>query len=299
MPLGAFWRGHLDQPDDALGPRSRGRRLAPLRHQVPLPPEGFGSECRDPRVRLSDSRHVQPGPEGAKFPGSRAPGTARSPCSRPTEPTEPPSGSRPILAPATNAETAATWPFRSSTPVSPSACPRRARPRPRFDPWIPPGPGSPLCWATRRSPPPNYEGDPLRPSGCPMPMLRKPGWNTSGRERSATRRLRRRPQPSRSRKPDGGVEIPWDAAADFESGLRQFVIQRDGQEIGRVPEKPVRPVRPSPVPDHVVPRHPEAPVPAMRFVDKSDGAGGESNYQVIAVNGVEAESAPSPSAQLP
>ena len=52
-----------------------------------------------------------------------------------------------------------------------------------------------------------------------------------------------------------GVEITWDAEADFESGLRQFVILRDGREIGQVPEKPVGQVRPAAVPGDVVPRH--------------------------------------------
>ena len=39
--------------------------------------------------------------------------------------------------------------------------------------------------------------------------------------------------------PGGGVEVTWDAEADLESGLRQFVIRRDGREVGRVPEEPV------------------------------------------------------------
>src|SRR5262249_28421857 len=36
-----------------------------------------------------------------------------------------------------------------------------------------------------------------------------------------------------------GVEITWDCAADFESGVQGFIIQRDGKELARLPEKPV------------------------------------------------------------
>ena len=54
--------------------------------------------------------------------------------------------------------------------------------------------------------------------------------------------------------PDGGIAVTWNADADFESGLRQFIIHRDGKEIGRA-RGPGRPVRPAALPDDVVPRH--------------------------------------------
>ena len=42
-------------------------------------------------------------------------------------------------------------------------------------------------------------------------------------------------------KENGGTEITWKADADFESGLRAFIILRDGTELGQVPEKPPNP----------------------------------------------------------
>ncbi len=36
-----------------------------------------------------------------------------------------------------------------------------------------------------------------------------------------------------------GVEITWNAEADLESGIRGFLVLRDGQELAQVPEKPV------------------------------------------------------------
>lgn len=38
---------------------------------------------------------------------------------------------------------------------------------------------------------------------------------------------------------DRSVVLTWDAAADPDSGIREFIIERDGREVGRVPEKPV------------------------------------------------------------
>ncbi len=98
---------------------------------------------------------------------------------------------------------------------------------------------------------------------------------------------------------DQNVEISWDAVADLDSGIRSFIIQRDGQEIGRVPEKPVgrfgRPLF------QTMSYHdtPEAPLPEMRYVDQGDKARTDSTYRVIAVNGEGLESSPSEPAKAP
>lgn len=85
---------------------------------------------------------------------------------------------------------------------------------------------------------------------------------------------------------DGAVLLTWSAEADFESGLQQFIILRDGKEIGQVPEKPVgkfgRPLFQS-MSYHDTP---EKPLPKMEFLDKTEGAKAEAKYQVIAVNSV-------------
>lgn len=83
---------------------------------------------------------------------------------------------------------------------------------------------------------------------------------------------------------DRGVVVTWNAVADFESGLRGFLILRDGKVIGQLPEKPLgrfgRPLF------QVMSYHdtPEAPLPAMRYHDRA--AAGQADYAVIAVNGV-------------
>jgi hypothetical protein len=98
-------------------------------------------------------------------------------------------------------------------------------------------------------------------------------------------------------KEDSGVRIAWDARSDLESGLRQFVVLRDGEPIGRVPESPNgrfgRPLFQS-VSYHDTP---ERPLPAMTFLDRDAPAEKAPEYRVVAVNGVGLESKPSDSAR--
>ena len=85
---------------------------------------------------------------------------------------------------------------------------------------------------------------------------------------------------------DGAMELTWDADADLESGLQAFIIERDGKEIARLPEKAVgrfgRPLFQG-LSYHDTP---ERPLPAMRYLDKTVTPGGKHRYAVIAVNGV-------------
>ncbi len=89
-----------------------------------------------------------------------------------------------------------------------------------------------------------------------------------------------------------GVEIMWKAEADFESGLQAFIVQRDGQNLAQVPEKPVgrfgRPLF------QRMSYHdtPEAPIPELRFVDTTAKPGAKHTYRVIAVNSVGLKSKP-------
>jgi hypothetical protein len=90
-----------------------------------------------------------------------------------------------------------------------------------------------------------------------------------------------------------GTEITWDAEADFESGIQQFIVIRDGQELAKVPEKPIgkfgRPLFQS------MTYHDTAspPMPQMRYVDTSAKSGEKHAYAVITVNSVGLKSEPS------
>ena len=88
-------------------------------------------------------------------------------------------------------------------------------------------------------------------------------------------------------------EITWDADADFESGLQQFIIERDGKEIGRVPEKLVpkfgRPLFQRKTHGDTA----EQPLEQMRFVEKSPPVNIKAPvYHVISVNSVGLKSEP-------
>ena len=92
---------------------------------------------------------------------------------------------------------------------------------------------------------------------------------------------------------DGTVEITWQAEADFESGIQAFVIQRNGRELARTPEKPSgrfgRPLF------QRMSYHdtPEPPLAEMRFVDTTAKRGVKQEYRVIAVNSAGLASEPS------
>lgn len=90
-----------------------------------------------------------------------------------------------------------------------------------------------------------------------------------------------------------GNVVTWDAEADLESGLQAFVVLRDGEQIGQIPEKPIgrfgRPLF------QTMSYHdtPEKPLPEMRFVDATAKPGEKHKYQVIAINSVGVRSEPS------
>jgi hypothetical protein len=81
-----------------------------------------------------------------------------------------------------------------------------------------------------------------------------------------------------------GLELTWETEIDFESGLQQFIVERDGKEIGRVPEKPVgrfgRPLF------QQMSYHdtPEKPLPAFRYLDRTAKVGEKYEYKLIVVN---------------
>jgi hypothetical protein len=100
-----------------------------------------------------------------------------------------------------------------------------------------------------------------------------------------------------SSKGEQGIGITWDAEADLESGIQQFIVMRDGQELAKVPEKPIgkfgRPLFQS-MTYHDTPGQ---PMPEMRYVDTSATPGQKHNYSIISVNSVGLRSEPSAQAR--
>jgi len=85
---------------------------------------------------------------------------------------------------------------------------------------------------------------------------------------------------------DGEVTVTWKAEADLESGIRCFLIERDGKPLAQVPEEPRgrfgRPLFQS-MSYHDTP---EPPLPEMRFVDTEAPADRLPVYRVRTVNSV-------------
>lgn len=96
-----------------------------------------------------------------------------------------------------------------------------------------------------------------------------------------------------------GVELSWEAEVDFESGLQAFIIQRDGQDLAQLPDKPVGRFGRALFQKMSYHDTPEKPLPEMRFLDTSAKTGGKHDYRVIAVNTLGLKSAPSRAVKAP
>jgi len=92
-----------------------------------------------------------------------------------------------------------------------------------------------------------------------------------------------------------GTKITWDAEADFESGIRCFIILRNGKELAQVAKTPYgeygRPLFQS-MSYGDTPR-PDMPKSKMIYVDNSSINGLNQKYAVLSVNGVGLKSEPS------
>jgi hypothetical protein len=94
-----------------------------------------------------------------------------------------------------------------------------------------------------------------------------------------------------------GMEVTWEADADFESGIRNFIVMRDGQELAGVPEKPVGKFGRPLFQGMTYHDTPDQPMPAMRFMDSSAKLEEKHTYAIISVNSVGLKSEPSSKAQ--
>jgi hypothetical protein len=81
-----------------------------------------------------------------------------------------------------------------------------------------------------------------------------------------------------------GNELAWDAEADLESGIASFIIERDGQVIGTVPEQPKNPFGRPIFQGLQYSDTPAMPLVKMTFTDAKAEAGKKHAYRVTAVN---------------
>ena len=88
-----------------------------------------------------------------------------------------------------------------------------------------------------------------------------------------------------------GRELTWQAIADLESGLSHFVIERDGEVIGKVPEDQKNPFGRPLFQGLQYSDTPVQPLVKMAFTDAKASADRKHTYRVTAVNTVGIESA--------
>jgi pimeloyl-ACP methyl ester carboxylesterase len=81
-----------------------------------------------------------------------------------------------------------------------------------------------------------------------------------------------------------GNELTWSAPSDLESGIAQFIILRDGQQLATVPEKPINPFGRPIFQGLQYSDTPAYPLTKMAFTDKKAESGRKHEYRVIAVN---------------
>jgi hypothetical protein len=93
-----------------------------------------------------------------------------------------------------------------------------------------------------------------------------------------------------------GNVVRWRARADLQSGLSHFIIERDGQEVGKWPEKPGNPFGRPLFQNLQYSDTPPQPLAEMVFTDKSQGSNVRAVYRVRAVNTVGLVSDPSAAA---
>ena len=89
------------------------------------------------------------------------------------------------------------------------------------------------------------------------------------------------------------AELSWKVEADLESGLAGFVIERDGERIARLPEKPRNPFGRPLFQNLLYSDTPSQPLVELRFRDPMAEPGKRHTYRIIAVNTAGLESPPS------
>ncbi len=93
-----------------------------------------------------------------------------------------------------------------------------------------------------------------------------------------------------------GNVVRWRARADLQSGLSHFIIERDGQEVGKWPEKPGNPFGRPLFQNLQYSDTPPQPLAEMVFTDNTQGSNVRAVYRVRAVNTVGLVSDPSAAA---
>ena len=147
------------------------------------------------------------------------------------------------------------------------------------------------------TPPSLRQNSPVMPR--PLSGCRTNGWPKPGPEYAKDGNVTdTSPPPAPNEVQRAGNILTWSAEADFESGIAGFIIERDGRELARVPEKPAGSIGRQIFQKNGYSDTPTPPLAAMRFRDITAKEGENHDYQVITVNSVGSQSVRSQRAKL-
>lgn len=168
---------------------------------------------------------------------------------------------------------------------------------------LPKAPGEPLrdlptdqAWlapitGTEALPAGKFEGDPRQAGWLPNEGVAR-AWMQYVKD-TAVADITPPPAPSHLRL--DGNQLHWEAAADLQSGLAGFIIERDGQFLANVPDQPKNPFGRPIFQNLQYSDTPTQPLVPMTYTDTQAEAGKTHTYRVIAVNTVGLKSGPAES----
>ncbi len=140
--------------------------------------------------------------------------------------------------------------------------------------------------STEAAPAAKFSGDKAKAVWLPNEAIAK-AWMQYVKDSAVTDTT---PPPTPANVKVQGSTLTWSAVADLESGLAHFIIERDGQAIATVPEKPANPFGRPIFQGLQYSDTPSQPLVKMTFTDAKAEPGKAHTYRVIAVNTVDLKS---------
>lgn len=154
---------------------------------------------------------------------------------------------------------------------------------PADDVWLAPPTGS-VAVAEKE-----FDGNPRTAAWLPTETIAR-RWMEYVRDTEVTDKT---PPPAPTNVRVEGKVITWDATADVESGLAHFVIDRDGEPLASVPEKPANPFGRPLFQNLQYSDTPTQPLVPMTFTDTTADPDTAHDYRVVSVNTAGLRSEPS------
>lgn len=127
-----------------------------------------------------------------------------------------------------------------------------------------------------------FAGDPLKAAWLPNAEIAR-SWMQYVKD---TQVADGTPPPAPTNPQVAGNELTWQAEADLESGLAQFIIERDGETLARVPEAPKNPFGRPLFQNLQYSDTPTQPLASMSYKDETAKPGSRHTYRIIAINTV-------------